>query len=59
MSTYTGNYVNPLAMDVWNLDHNDSKGWVREKGEFMLGFCEQCIRDLGAELSQKQTSQIF
>ena len=21
MSTYTDNYVNPLAMDVWNLDH--------------------------------------
>ncbi len=45
MSTYTDNYVNPLAMDVWNLDQNDTKGWVREKGEFMLGLCEQCIGD--------------
>ena len=36
MSTYTDNYVNPLSMDVWNLDQNDTKGWVREKGEFML-----------------------
>ena len=36
MSTYTDNYVNPLEMDVWSLDPNDSKGMVREKGEFML-----------------------
>ena len=43
MSTYTDNYVNPLEMDVWSLDPNDSKGMVREKGEFMLGLCEQCI----------------
>ena len=35
-STYTDNYVNPLEMDVWSLDPNDSKGMVREKGEFML-----------------------
>ena len=26
MSTYTDNYVNPLEMDVWSLDPNDSKG---------------------------------
>ena len=37
MSTYTDNYVNPLDMDVWSLDLNDSKGMIREKGEFMLG----------------------
>ena len=43
MSTYTDNYVNPLEMDVWSLDPNDSKGMVREKGEFMLGLCEQCM----------------
>ena len=36
MSTYTDNYVNPLEMDVWSLDPNDSKGMIREKGEFML-----------------------
>ena len=35
MSTCTDNYVNPLEMDVWSLDPNDSKGMVREKGEFM------------------------
>ncbi len=45
MSTYTDNYVNPLEMDVWSLDPNDSKGMVREKGEFILGLCEQCIGD--------------
>lgn len=43
MSTYTDNYVNPLAMDVWSLDQYDSKGWISEKGEFMLGLCEQCM----------------
>ena len=24
MATYTDNYVNPLEMDVWSLDPNDS-----------------------------------
>ena len=43
MSTYTDNYVNPLDMDVWSLDLNDSKGMIREKEEFMLGLCEQCM----------------
>ena len=55
MSTYTDNYVNPLAMDVWNLDQNDTKGWVREKGEFMLGLCEHCIGD---SLNSRQNSII-
>ncbi len=55
MSTYTDNYVNPLAMDVWNLDQNDTKGWIREKGEFMLGLCEQCIGD---SLNSRQKSII-
>ena len=40
-----GQLCESLAMDVWNLDQNDTKGWVREKGEFMLGLCEQCIGD--------------
>jgi hypothetical protein len=39
MSTYADNYVNPLDMDVWSLDLNNSKGMIREKGEFMLGLC--------------------
>ena len=30
-------------MNVWRLDLNDSKGMIREKGEFMLGLCEQCM----------------
>lgn len=60
----TGNYyginqisknVNPLEMDVWSLDPNDSKGMVREKGEFMLGLCEQCIGD---SLNSRQKSII-
>lgn len=29
-------------MDVWILDLNDSKGYIRDKGEFMPGLCEQC-----------------
>lgn len=55
MSTYTNNYVNPLAMDVENLDRNDTKGLVREKGEFMLGLCEQCM---GESLNSRQKSII-
>ena len=55
MSTYTDNYVNPLDMDIWGLDLNDSKGLIREKGEFMLGLCEQCI---GESLNSRQKSII-
>ena len=45
LSTYTSNYINPLDMDVWSLDLNDSQGAIRDKGEFMLGLCEQCYGD--------------
>lgn len=55
MSTYTDNYINPLAIDVWDLDLNDSKGMIREKGEFMLGLCEQCMGD---SLNSRQKSII-
>lgn len=55
MSTYTDNYVNPLAMDINSLDLNDSKGMIREKGEFMLGLCEQCM---GESLNSRQKSII-
>ena len=55
VSTYTDNYVNPLDMDVWSLDLNDSKGMIREKGEFMLGLCEQCM---GESLNARQKSII-
>ena len=55
MSTYTDNYVNPMTMDVWSLDLNDSKGMIREKGEFMLGLCEQCM---GESLNSRQKSII-
>ena len=55
MSTYTDNYVNTLDMDVRRLDLNDSKGMIREKGEFMLGLCEQCI---GENLNSRQKSLI-
>ncbi|MEH2960391.1 VirB4-like conjugal transfer ATPase, CD1110 family [Candidatus Merdisoma sp. JLR.KK006] len=55
MSTYTDNYVNPLDMDVWSLDLNDSRGMIREKGEFVLGVCEQCM---GENLNSRQKSII-
>lgn len=55
MSTYTDNYVNPLDMDVWGLDLNDSRGMIREKGEFILGLCEQCM---GESLNSRQKSII-
>lgn len=44
LSTYTDNYVNPLHVDVRLLDRFDSNGVIREKGEFMLGLCEQCMK---------------
>ncbi len=37
LSTYTKNYINPLEMDVWALDLNDSQGYIRDKGEFYAG----------------------
>lgn len=55
MSAYTDNHVNPLDMDVWGLDLNDSRGMIREKGEFMLGLCEQCM---GENLNSRQKSII-
>lgn len=55
LSSYTKHHVNPLAMDVWNLDKFDRDGWVREKGEFMLGVCEQCM---GTTLTAAQHSII-
>ncbi|MBP3233888.1 MAG: DUF87 domain-containing protein [Eubacterium sp.] len=55
MSTYTNNYVNPLSINLKELDVNDTKGIIREKGEFMLGLCEQCIGD---SLNSRQKSII-
>ncbi|MFA6951240.1 MAG: conjugal transfer protein TraE, partial [Lentimicrobiaceae bacterium] len=37
------------------LDLNDTKGWIRDKGEFMLGLCEQCMGDT---LNSRQKSII-
>ena len=31
ISTNTRNYINPMDMDVWNLDVLDSKGWVKRQ----------------------------
>ncbi len=43
LSTYTDNFVNPLHVNLNDLDQFDSKGIIREKCEFMLGLCEQCM----------------
>ena len=50
MSTYTDNYVNPLSMDVLNLDVNDTKGWIREKGELLLEQPEEEAKDIALSL---------
>lgn len=55
LSTYTDNYVNPLHVDLKDLDSSDSKGIIRDKCEFMLGLCEQC---LGNTLTPHQRSII-
>lgn len=46
ISTNTRNYINPMDMDVWNLDVLDSKGWVRDKCQFMLSICEQIMKEI-------------
>ena len=55
MSSYTDNFVNPLDLDVYALDLNDTNGLIREKAEFMLALCEQCC---GEALSSRQHSII-
>ena len=46
ISNNTRNYINPMDMDVWNLDVLDSKGWVRDKCQFMLSICEQIMKEI-------------
>lgn len=46
ISSNTRNYINPMDMDVWNLDILDSKGWVRDKCQFMLSICEQIMKEI-------------
>lgn len=55
MSSYTNHHVNPLDIDLDRLDLVDSQGLIREKGEFMLGLCEQCM---GSDLDSRQKSII-
>lgn len=55
LSTYADRYVNPLDINLDELDIRDSKGIIREKGEFMLGLCEQCK---GTPLEPKEKSII-
>ena len=55
LSTYADRYVNPLEVNLEDLDVMDSKGIIREKGEFMLGLCEQCK---GIPLEPKEKSII-
>ena len=43
LSTYTDHFVNPLHVNLKELDQFDSKGIIRGKCEFMLGLCEQCM----------------
>ena len=52
LSTYTGNYINPMALPE---DVSDIQGIIAEKGEFMLGICEQCM---GEALNSRQKSII-
>lgn len=55
MSSHTQNFMNPLDVDVHQLNVKDSNGLVREKSEFMLALCEQCV---GEPLSARQYSII-
>lgn len=55
LSRYTNNFINPLEVNVNDLDIADSKGIISEKGEFMLSLCAQCM---GPELGPKHKSII-
>jgi len=49
ISNNTKNYINPMDMDVWSLDVLDSKGWVRDKCQFMLSICEQIMKEISPQ----------
>lgn len=49
ISTNTKNYINPMDMDVWNLEPLDSKGWVRDKCQLILSICEQIMGEISAQ----------
>jgi len=55
MSSHTENYVNPLEVDVYSLDLNDSNGVIAEKSQFMMALCEQCC---GKAITPQQYSII-
>ena len=55
MSTFTENYLNPLDIDVYSLNLEDSNGLIRMKAEFMFALCEQCY---GEKLNRRQESII-
>ncbi len=43
LAAYTENYLNPLEVDLEQLDADDTSGEVRKKCSFMLGICEQAM----------------
>lgn len=43
LATYTNQHMNPLEVNLHELDILDKDGQIREKGEFMLGICEQAM----------------
>ncbi len=43
LATYAKMYMNPMEVDLTSLDENDTDGQISEKGEFMLGICEQAM----------------
>lgn len=46
ISNKTSNFINPMDMDVWQLDIMDSKGWVSDKCEFVLSLMGQIMKEL-------------
>lgn len=43
LATYAKQHMNPMEVNLVSLDENDSDGQISEKGEFMLGICEQAM----------------
>ena len=55
LSAYTKNYVNPLDVDIMNINEKGIRDVIADKSEFMLSVCDHL---LGNSLNQKHHSII-
>ena len=46
LSAYAKNYMNPFDCDLKLLNKHDTNGIIKQKVEFMLGFCDMAMRNI-------------